>query len=487
MSSQMQSWQSKVTNASKTASKALKQARLSAVWLLPVEQASRNAGRMGKSSEQRKREYVESAPQHQERLAAHMTALQSVIQTAISEDWQHHACASGATRLEDSPLKPLQVMQVEYISMQDRFKLRHAPPMRIIKCVCVCCHVAFLEALNAAYHPLALYPPQQIRTDSFSQGFFDYLRAIDRLLSMPRLLQQRSDLQAQLPRGAFSDRPICALIPGVPQDGYVHCVAGDACNKPSSYAGVAKATRDLEQHTDTYLDRSGLEGAVQQLRDSGQLCLEHLQRPELQQRQQELEQTQRPEISNITAGQPCAVRGVVGFVCCHGVPLLALYCNMRTAKQFVYYLLAWHAACDMLHLYNDFACQYQRMGQSDMDTRAASNAIKAKLRTARQLLKEAALYQALGSGEDAAAVSIIEEQLQAMHMIVVCKGACGEPEAHGEAESGQLQQSLHIVRLFYIKQHMQQYQDMLIKAEGMHMSLEGRGTCNTLLIPLYHL
>ncbi|KAJ9513416.1 hypothetical protein QJQ45_005967 [Haematococcus lacustris] len=327
--------------------------------------------------------------------------------------------------------------------------------MRIIKCVCVCCHVAFLEALNAAHHPLALYPPQQIRTDSFSQAFFDYLRAIDRLLSMPRLLQQRLDLQAQLPRGAFSDRPICALVPGVPQDGCVHCVVGDACNKPSSYAGVAKATRDLEQHTDTYLDRSGL-----------------------------------PETSNITAGQPCAVRGVVGFVCCHGVPLLALYCIMRTAEQFVYYLRAWHAACDMLHLYNDFACQFQvpypggaahhnvhelglqreRMGQSDKDTRAASNAIKAKLRTARQLLKEAALYQALGSGEDAAAVSIIEEQLQAMHMNVVCKGACGEPEAHGEAESGQLQQSLHIGRLFYIKQHMQQYQDMLIKAEGMHMS-----------------
>ncbi|KAJ9513539.1 hypothetical protein QJQ45_006148 [Haematococcus lacustris] len=304
--------------------------------------------------------------------------------------------------------------------------------------------MAFLEALNAAHHPLALYPPQQIRTDSFSQAFFDYLRAINWLLSMPRLLQQRSDLQSQLPRGAFS----------VPQDGYVHRVAGDACNKPSSYAGVAKATRDLEQHTDTYLDRSG------------------------------------PETSNITAGQPCAVCGVVGFVCCHGVPLLVLYCNMRTAEQFVYYLLAWHAACDMLHLYNDFACQFQvpyqggaahhnvhelglqreRMGQSDKDTRAASNAIKAKLRTARQLLKEAALYQALGSGEDAAAVSIIEEQLQAMHMIVVCKGACGEPEAHGEAESGQLQQSLHIGRLFYIKQHMQQYQDMPIKAEGMHMS-----------------
>ncbi|KAJ9507265.1 hypothetical protein QJQ45_006225 [Haematococcus lacustris] len=106
----------------------------------------------------------------------------------------------------------------------------------------------FLEALNAA----TLYPPRQIRTDSFSQAFFDYLRAIDRLLSMPSWLQQRLDLQAKLPRGAFSDCPICALIQDVPQDGY-DCVAGDACNKPSSYAGVVKATRDLEQHTGTYL------------------------------------------------------------------------------------------------------------------------------------------------------------------------------------------------------------------------------------------
>ncbi|KAJ9504917.1 hypothetical protein QJQ45_020212, partial [Haematococcus lacustris] len=180
------------------------------------------------------------------------------------------------------------------------------------------------------------------------------------------MLQQRSDLQAQLPSGAFGDCPICALVPGVPQDGYVHCVAGDACNKPSSYAGVAKATCDLEQHTDTYLDRSGLEGAVQQLHDSNSVCLVNLQRPELQQRQQELEQTQRPETSNITARQPCAVRGVVGFVCCHGVPLLALYCNMRTAEQFVYYLLAvallLRQCCGMLHmlhLYIDFACQFQ--------------------------------------------------------------------------------------------------------------------------------
>ncbi|KAJ9527005.1 hypothetical protein QJQ45_025281 [Haematococcus lacustris] len=444
----------------------------SAAFLPWQERRERSDAAARSNSEQRKREYVESAPQHQERLAAQMTALQSVFQTAISKDWQHHACVSGATRLEDSPLKPLQVMQVEYISMQDRFKVMlpcasrnqsispnplsffcwpssqtHAKTWYDVIVLRSYAHMqgcgvsmgAFLEALNAAHHPLALYPPKQIRTDSFSQAFFDYLRAIDRLLSMPSLLQQRSDLQAQLPRGAFS----------VPQDGYEHCVAGDACNKPSRYAGVAKATRDLEQHTDTYLDRTGLEGAVQQLHDSGHLSLSGafaaaratteatgagadaaVVSARLAGVDSEAHDCStllpyfRPETSNITASQPCqpalqhnSQRGVVGFVCCHDVPLLALYCNMRTAEQFVYYLLAWHAACDMLHLYIDLACQFQvpypggaahhsvhelglqrdRMGQSDKDTRAASNAIKAKLRTARQLLKEAALYQALGS------------------------------------------------------------------------------------------
>ncbi|KAJ9524417.1 hypothetical protein QJQ45_019405 [Haematococcus lacustris] len=349
----------------------------------------------------------------------------------------------------------------------------------------------------------ASFVATQIRTDSFSQAFFDYLRAIDWPLSMPSLLQQRSDLQAQLPRGAFS----------VPQDGYEHCVAGDACNKPSRYAGVAKATRDLEQHTDTYLDRTGLEGAVQQLHDSGQLSLSGA----FAAARATTEATGAEADATVVSARLAGVD--------------TLYRNMRTAEQFVYYLLAWHAACDMLHLYIDLACQFQvpypggaahhsvhelglqrdHMGQSDKDTRAASNAIKAKLRTARQLLKEAALNQALGSGEDAAAVSMVRgepapwaeastatpygkllhygRQLhhlqsdrdrcveqQAMlriehsrllvwlqHMIVVCKGACSEPEAHGEAESGQLQQSWHIGWLFYIKQHMQQYQDMLIK------------------------
>ncbi|KAJ9528973.1 hypothetical protein QJQ45_000548 [Haematococcus lacustris] len=144
----------------------------------------------------------------------------------------------------------------------------------------------------------------QIRTDSFSQAFFDYLRAIDRLLSMPSLLQQRSDLQAQLPRGAFSDCPI---------------------------------------------------------RRSSQVC----------------------------------------HKMATSIVLLAMLATSPADMPVPYPGGAAH------HSVHELGLQRDRMGQSDKDTRAASNAIKAKLRTARQLLKEAALYQALGSG-DAAAVSMGE-------------------------------------------------------------------------------
>ncbi|KAJ9507620.1 hypothetical protein QJQ45_019194, partial [Haematococcus lacustris] len=243
------------------------------------------------------------------------------------------------------------------------------------------------------HYPLALYPPQQIRIDSFSQAFFDYLQAINWLLSMPSLLQQRPHLQVQLPSGAFSDCPICALVPGVLQDGYVHCVAGDACNKPSSYAGVANATRNLEQHTYTYLDRSGLEGACAFATD-------------LQ-----------------ASGAGAAVGVDSEALWTTFLPSGLMCCNMRTAEQSVYYLLAVALLLRHCHLYIDFAYQFQvccascqahvgvarhkkaeveqltndvhelglqrnRMGQSDKDTGAASNAIKAKLRTARRAYTE---------------------------------------------------------------------------------------------------
>ncbi|KAJ9521865.1 hypothetical protein QJQ45_024731 [Haematococcus lacustris] len=330
--------------------------------------------------------------------------------------------------------------------------------MRIIMCVCVCCHVAFLEALNAAHHPLALYPPQQIRTDSFSQAFFDYLRAVDRLLSMPSLLQQRSDLQAKLPRGAFSDCPICALVQGVPQDGYVHCVAGDACNKPSSYAGVAKATRDLEQHTETYLQvhdtlvsaflhTAGClaEGvtdetaAIAACKDShltpkashgqpqdswkvlGQWMDQQLRLKALEAMASGKSQapTRLPSTSLSTDMAQLQPRGLQGpheqrmaaaklkcmeLETAHGVhalekekhhgsaegesPLIARGLVLLVESQVSRYRTQVEQLTNDVH---ELGLQRDRMGQSDKDMRAASNAIKAKLRTARHLLRSSTL------------------------------------------------------------------------------------------------
>ncbi|KAJ9523386.1 hypothetical protein QJQ45_005291 [Haematococcus lacustris] len=284
---------------------------------------------------------------------------------------------------------------------------------------------AFLEALNAAHHPLALYSPQQIRTESFSQAFFDYLRAIDRLLSMPSLLQQRSDLQAKLPRGALSDCPICALVQGVPQDGYVHCVAGDACNKPSSYAGVAKATRDLEQHTETYLQVSWKSSWVTFARDETAAiaaCKDSHLTPKTSHVGQWVDQqlrlkaleamasgkgqapTRLPSISLSTDMAQLQLRGLRGpheqrmaaaklkcmeLETAHGVHALEKDNHHGSAEGEV-----WHSwFCAVCCRYrtqveqptndvHELGLQRDRMGQSDKDMRAASNAINAKLRTA---------------------------------------------------------------------------------------------------------
>ncbi|KAJ9523108.1 hypothetical protein QJQ45_023911 [Haematococcus lacustris] len=241
---------------------------------------------------------------------------------------------------------------------------------------------AFLEALNAAHHPLALYPPHQIRTDSFSQAFFDYLRAIDRILSMP-------SLNAQTYR------------PNSPEE---HSVTVPSVRS-------SQATRDLEQHTDTYLDRSGLEGAVQQLHDRTvgqpvQIGIGKGQAPtrlpsislsadmaQLQLRVLRGPHKQRMAAAKLKCMELETAHGVHAFEKekHHGSaegesPLIA-----RGLKVCV----AWQGyRTQVEQLTNDvheLMLQRDCMGQSDKDPCAASNAIKAKLKTARQLLREAAL------------------------------------------------------------------------------------------------
>ncbi|KAJ9528915.1 hypothetical protein QJQ45_000479 [Haematococcus lacustris] len=263
---------------------------------------------------------------------------------------------------------------------------------------------------------------------------------------------------------------VCVHAAGVPQDGYVHCVAGDACNKPSSHAGVAKATRDLEKHTETYLQvhDSELEvklgnlcscafaegvtdetAAIAACKDShltpktshvGQWVDQQLRLRALAAMASGKGQapTRLPSISLSTDMAQLQLRGLRGpheqrmaatklkcmeLEIAHGVhalekekhhgsaegesPLIARGLVLMVEGQVSRYRTQVEQLTNDVH---ELGLQRDRMGQSDKDTRAASNAIKAKLRTARHLLKEAALYQALGSGEDAAADSMTEEQ-----------------------------------------------------------------------------
>ncbi|KAJ9517596.1 hypothetical protein QJQ45_025070 [Haematococcus lacustris] len=282
----------------------------------------------------------------------------------------------------------------------------------------------FLEALNAAHHPLALYPPHQIRTDSFSQAFFDYLRAIDRILSMPSLNAQtyRPNSPEEHSVTVPSVRSSQCSMRTVEQFVYyllavalllrqccgmlhmLHLYIDFACQ---FQIGIGKG------QAPTRLPSISLSA------DMAQLQLRVLRGPH----------KQRVAAAKLKCMELETAHGVHALEKekHHGSaegesPLIA-----RGLKVCV----AWQGyRTQVEQLTNDvheLMLQRDRMDQSDKDPCAASNAIKAKRKKARQLLREAALYQALGSGEYAAAVSMTEEQLQAM--------VRGEPAPWAEAST----------------------------------------------------
>ncbi|GFH26340.1 predicted protein [Haematococcus lacustris] len=275
------------------------------------ERRQRSDAAAHNNAPQRKADFVSHALRHQQLLADYQSAEQTILQSAVNYGWQLHDCAGMAAKLEESPLQLVEgeVDEVEYIGMQCRFSLQ-LPCWQCTACNERCkpnplaffcwpssqtdarmwydvrvlrsygllmgnglSMEAFLGGLNSSHFPLDLYPPQPIKADSFAEPFNDYRRVTDRLLTLASLVALLPELLSRLPKGVFCDCPICAVIPGATQDGYIHAICADACTKPSSYAGVAKATRGIQQHTDTYMDRNGLEGAVQRMHSMQQLDL----------------------------------------------------------------------------------------------------------------------------------------------------------------------------------------------------------------------
>ncbi|KAL6756705.1 hypothetical protein V8C86DRAFT_3026625 [Haematococcus lacustris] len=192
----------------------------------------------------------------------------------------------------------------------------------------------YLDALNAVHYPLTLHPPQPIKSSSFSDVFFDYRRATDRLLFLGNLLDQCPELQSQLPHGVFSDCPICAFIP------------------------------DLAQ----LLTRGGRGPHQQRLDAAKARCMKH----ELEHGLDVLECFKR---HGEEAGESSLIaRGLLLYKDCE----LA-----RHRTQFEQLIKDAHE----LRLKRD------ELGPSGKDTRTASKAIKSKLRQARHLATEMAQYQ----------------------------------------------------------------------------------------------
>ncbi|KAL6747668.1 hypothetical protein V8C86DRAFT_2902016 [Haematococcus lacustris] len=345
------------------------------------------------NEEHRRSEYITFALVQQELLANKSLALQSAMQQQINLAWELHASEHVACSCAPSPLQQVQHHEVEYIDIQHHYKLTVwqctgcaacANPIRFHcwpssqRQASIWCDISLLRhlmeawfaglshaffhmyadntcrSLSFTHYPLTMYPPKAIKTASFSAAFFDYL-PLNWASTMAELVG--SCHANMLPTGES------------PEDGYIRTLSADACLRPSSYAGAARATRHIKQHINTYLDPSGLEGDVQKLQDSNQLAFKGAFAAAAAQSSgasagaADLADTAgaseatadvsshaadccawlacaRLHTSNVSAGQPCDIRGIVGFVYCHGITVPQLFCNMRTPEQSVYYLLA---------------------------------------------------------------------------------------------------------------------------------------------------
>ncbi|KAL6758768.1 hypothetical protein V8C86DRAFT_1422052 [Haematococcus lacustris] len=304
------------------------------------------------------------------------------MQEQLNLAWEQHAAQHAASSAGPSPLQQVERHEVEYIDLHHCFSLTVWQCIGCKECAnplpffCwpssqIQAHTwydiglmrhyfslfgggvsmaVFLNALCATQNPLNVHPPKPNKMDSFREAFNDYRRTTHRAVTLPSLLKRTH--AHKLPTGAFADCPVCAILPGAPDDGYTRSVSTDACLQPSSYAGTATATCHLEQHLDTYFDRSGLEGYLQELDQEGNLNLKGAFSAADNVAAQAGGDTggadafpddggsgmdccaslscARPQTSSVSAGQRCDIRGVVGFVCCHGIPLLGYFCNLRT-------------------------------------------------------------------------------------------------------------------------------------------------------------
>ncbi|KAL6752839.1 hypothetical protein V8C86DRAFT_2744567 [Haematococcus lacustris] len=218
----------------------------------------------------------------------------------------------------------------------------------------------FLETLNVSHHPFQLYPERRpIRPDIFSSAYFSYLAVTHRATTLEGLGCEG------VPGGPLADCPICVATPGV-VDNYPVAICTDAMTKLNHHAGCGKASRDIQPRLNSHIDarqqEEGFDWEVERRFKEDQLNLQYSMAgagaDDVYTCASSLS-CSRPTAS--CAKRSCDITGLCGFVCCHGVPALGLFCNMRTPEQFTYYLLGLERlllrAHNVVHIYVDIACR----------------------------------------------------------------------------------------------------------------------------------
>ncbi|KAJ9525459.1 hypothetical protein QJQ45_003135 [Haematococcus lacustris] len=283
-----------------------------------------------------KQAIIDNAPAAAAAAAEECELLRQLMQARL--DAAILSCCSGA-QLEELP-----ATVVERVGMAHRFQLT----------------VQFLEILNVSHHPFQLYPERRpIRPDIFSSAYFSYLAVTHRATTLEGLGCEG------VPGGPLADCPICVATPGV-VDNYPVAICTDAMTKLNHHAGCGKASRDipprLNSHIDARQQEEGFDWEVERRFKEEQLNLQYSMAgagaDDVHTCASSLS-CSRPTAS--CAKRSCDITGLCGFVCCHGVPALGLFCNMRTPEQFTYYLLGLERlllrAHNVVHIYVDIACR----------------------------------------------------------------------------------------------------------------------------------
>ncbi|KAL6759584.1 hypothetical protein V8C86DRAFT_2571545, partial [Haematococcus lacustris] len=190
----------------------------------------------------------------------------------------------------------------------------------------------FLEILNVSHHPFQLYPERRpIRPDIFSSAYFSYLAVTHRATTLEGLGCEG------VPGGPLADCPICVATPGV-VDNYPVAICTDAMTKLNHHAGCGKASRDIQPRLNSHIDarqqEEGFDWEVERRFKEEQLNLQYSMAgagaDDVHTCASSLS-CSRPTAS--CAKRSCDITGLCGFVCCHGVPALGLFCNMLSTCQ----------------------------------------------------------------------------------------------------------------------------------------------------------